>query len=277
MINILSFDIEEHFQVSGLADAVSRSEWERMPSRVEKNTRTILELLKRYEVKATFFILGWIAHRHPELIELIARDDHEIASHGYDHKLVYDMTPEQFHEGLAKTNEILKSLSGQQILGHRAPSFSIGIHDLEKFDVLSRLGFKYDSSIFPIKHFRYGEAQSAPLAPFDVKKDGQTLLKEFPMTVVEYFGKRIPAAGGGYFRLYPNFIIRRNFRKAMKDGRPVITYLHPWEFDPEQPRIRGGSFGNTFRHYVNLHKTRKKLEMILSRYEFGPFRDAIKK
>jgi polysaccharide deacetylase family protein (PEP-CTERM system associated) len=160
-------------------------------------------------------------------------------------------------------------------VGYRAPSFSIGLNDLDKFEVLAKLGFEYDSSVFPIRHFRYGEAQAAPLAPFDIKKDNRILLREYPLTVVEYLGKRIPAAGGGYFRLYPDFLIKMNISKAQREGRPVITYLHPWEFDPAQPRIKGAGFGNTFRHYVNLHSTEKKLEMLLSNYEFGPFKSAI--
>ena len=275
MKNILSFDIEEHFQVSGLAAAVSRDDWEKHDSRVENSTRTILELLKRHNIKATFFILGWIAERHPALVEQIAKDNHEIASHGYDHKLIYDMSTEQFREEMAKTSELLESLSGQKIIGHRAPSFSLGLKDTDKFRILKKLGFKYDSSLFPMKHFRYADAQSAPLAPFDITDNGEVLLKEFPLTVVEYFGKRIPAAGGGYFRLFPGFLINMSIRKTIADNRPVIVYLHPWEFDPGQPRIQGASRGNTFRHYINLNKTASKLEKILQRYEFTSFRKVL--
>lgn len=273
MKNILSFDIEEHFQVSGLAAAVNRNEWDSHNSRVEQSTQTILELLKRFNVKATFFILGWIAKRHPKLVEQIAGDGHEIASHGYDHKLIYDMTDDQFHEELDKTSELLESLSGQKIIGHRAPSFSLGINDIDKFKILAELGFKYDSSLFPMKHFRYADSVNSPLAPFDIKDGEKVILKEFPMTVVEYFGKRIPAAGGGYFRLFPDFFINMNIKKVIADNRPVIVYLHPWEFDPTQPRLQGAGFGNTFRHYVNLEKTYFKLEKIISKYEFTSFRD----
>ena len=206
MKNILSFDIEEHFQVSGLAAAVSRDDWDKHESRVEKNTHKILELLDRHRVRATFFILGIIAEKHPQLVREIAEGGHELASHGYDHKLIYDMTNDQLREELIRTNDILESISNKKIIGHRAPSFSIGLADVGKFEIMAELGFKYDSSLFPIKHFRYGDAQQAPLAPFTVKKNGKALLKEFPLTVVELFGKRIPAAGGGYFRLYPGAI-----------------------------------------------------------------------
>jgi polysaccharide deacetylase family protein (PEP-CTERM system associated) len=273
MKNILSFDIEEHFQVSGLAAAVSRDSWDSYPSRVEQNTHKILDVLESHGKHATFFILGWIAERHPRLIEEIATAGHELASHGYDHKLVYDMSDEEFRQDLIKTNDLLQSISGSEIAGYRAPSFSLALKDISKFKILYQLGFTYDSSLFPIKHFRYGDAGSCPLEPFEILDDGKTLLKEFPLTIVDLFGKRIPAAGGGYFRLYPNFIIRRNINKAIAEGRPTITYLHPWEFDPDQPRIKGAGFGNTFRHYINLNKTYGKLEYILNEFEFGPFRD----
>jgi len=276
MKNILSFDIEEHFQVSGLASAVSPDSWDKHPSRVEGNTHKILDLLERYKVKATFFILGWIAERYPELIEDIAKAGHEIASHGYNHELIYNMDSEALRQNLKLTNQILEPLAGQKIIGHRAPSFSIGLKDINIFEILSELGFTYDSSLFPVKRARYGDAQDSPLEPFDIKSGERLLLKEFPLTVVDFLGKRIPAAGGGYFRLYPNWLIKRNFRKAIADKRPVIVYLHPWEFDPDQPRIKGAGRGNTFRHYINLDKTYGKLEKILDEFEFVSFREYLK-
>lgn len=273
MKNILSFDIEEHFQVSGLVKAVSRESWDRYESRVEQNTLKVLDILERCKVKATFFVLGWIAERHWKLIEVIAQEKHEIASHGYDHKLIYDISIGQFADDLKKTNELLEAITRQKIIGHRAPSFSLNADDTDKFELLASMGFKYDSSLFPMKHFRYGKATSIPLGPFDIKKDGQTVIKEFPMSVVDFCGRRIPAGGGGYFRFYPNFFLKNNFNKVKADGRPNIIYLHPWEFDPDQPRIRGAELGNTFRHYINLKKTKARLEFILGEFEFGPFRD----
>ena len=273
MKNILSFDIEEHFQVSGFADTVSRADWDRHESRVEQNTLRILDILERHKVKATFFILGWIAKRHPRLIEVIAQEKHEIASHGYDHKLIYDLAVEEFKADLQKTNDFLKVITGQEIKGYRAPSFSLNAKDIEKFEMMAGLGFTYDSSLFPMKHFRYGDAVSVPLMPFNIENNGRAILKEFPMSVVDFAGRRIPAGGGGYFRLYPDFFLARNFRQVEKAGRPNIVYLHPWEFDPRQPRIKGGSFGNRFRHYLNLGKTKARLEFILKEFEFGPFRD----
>jgi len=275
MKNILSFDVEEHFQVSGMEKAISRSSWDSLHSRVEQSARKILKILDRNNVKATFFILGWIAERHPGLIKEIAKQGHEIASHGFDHKLVYNMTPEQFAVNLKQTNDLLESITGQRIYGYRAPSFSLAIDDIEKFEILAELGFTYDSSLFPMKHPRYGRAQSIPLRPFEIEKNHRCIIKEFPISVIKFLGKHIPAGAGGYFRLYPNMILRRNFKKVNNQERPVIIYLHPWEFDPDQPRVSGAGFGNTFRHYLNLDKTQSKLEMVLKEFEFGSFKDFI--
>jgi polysaccharide deacetylase family protein (PEP-CTERM system associated) len=271
MQNILSFDIEEHFQVSGLASAISRDDWDRHSSRVENNTDTILAILGRHQTKATFFVLGWIAQRHAGLIKKIVAAGHEIASHGFEHKLIYDMTPDEFAKDVKESLKIIEDIAGIKVQGFRAPSFSLSARDIEKFQILADLGIIYDSSLFPMKHFRYGDATTVPLAPFDIKNNGRTILKEYPMTVVDFMGKRIPAGGGGYFRLYPDFFIKRNFQKVNAEGRPVIVYLHPWEFDPGQPRAKGAGFGNTFRHYYNLKKTANKLDRLLASFQFGPF------
>ena len=276
MKNILSFDVEEYFQVSGLQKGVSRSAWENYKSRVEKSTDLILWLLNRHQVKATFFVLGWIAERHGRLVQKIAQEGHEIACHGYDHKLVYDMSVEEFAVDVKRTRDILESICGWKVRGYRAPSFSLAADDKKRFAVLSELGFTYDSSLFPMKHFRYGNALSIPLAPFVIKNGEDVLLREFPMTVVDFWGRKIPAGGGGYFRLYPNWLLHRNFKQAERQQRPVIVYLHPWEFDPGQPRIHGAGLGNTFRHYLNLGKTRGKLDKLLQEYEFCSFREYIK-
>jgi polysaccharide deacetylase family protein (PEP-CTERM system associated) len=273
MFNILSFDIEEYFQVSGLEQAVARTGWDKHQSRVEYGANIVLDILAKHDTKATFFILGWIAERHAGLIKTIASQGHEIANHGYDHKLLHEMSDEEFRGDIIKTNSLLENIAGQSIIGYRAPSFSLSSNDLARFEILSQLGFKYDSSLFPVKHFRYGKAVNIDLAPHDISRNNRILLKEFPMTVVDYFGRRIPAGGGGYFRLYPDFFLRMNFRKVNRQKRPVIIYLHPWEFDPDQPRLSGAGFGNTFRHYYNLRGTKSKLESILREFKFVPFRD----
>ena len=273
MKNILSFDIEEHFQVSGLEAAVKREDWERHSSRVENNTRKVLDILSRHNVRATFFVLGWIGRKFPKLIKDIFALGHEIASHGFDHQLVYRMTADQFKGDVLISLEILQNITGEKIIGFRAPSFSLAADDLVKFQALAELGIKYDSSLFPMKHFRYADAAGVPTYPHEIRIGSQTILREFPMTVVGFLGRRIPAGGGGYFRLYPDFFIRRNFLKVNSENRPVVIYLHPWEFDPDQPRIKGAGIGNTFRHYHNLHKTAGKLEKSLKEFKFGPFRD----
>lgn len=274
MQNILSFDIEEHFQVSGLAAAIKRSDWNNHSTRVENNTDKILALLAKHNVKATFFILGWIAERHPQMTKKIAVARHEIASHGYEHKLIYDMNPDEFAADVKKSLDIIEGIIGHKVKGFRAPSFSLAANDFEKFQILADMGITYDSSLFPMKHFRYGDATSVPLAPFDIISNGKAILREYPMTVVDFLGRRIPAGGGGYFRLYPDFLIKRNFNKVNAENRPVVVYLHPWEFDPDQPRVKGAGFGNTFRHYYNLKKTALKLDNLLTEYKFGPFREA---
>lgn len=276
MKNVLSIDVEDYFQVSGMEAVVSRDDWETYPSRVEQNTQKVLEILGRNDVKTTFFILGWIAERHRQLIKQIADLGHEIACHGYHHRLVYKMTTGEFVSDIKQTIELLEDITGRKVYGYRAPSFSLNANDIDRFEMMAELGLKYDTSLFPIRHFRYGKAGPIPLEPFDIKKGDRVIMKEFPMTVVNFLGKRIPAGGGGYFRLYPNFFIRRNFKKVNAEGRPVMIYLHPWELDPDQPRIKGIGFGNTFRHYLNLSKTQSKLEMVLQEFEFSPFVELLK-
>lgn len=273
MTNILSFDVEEYFQVSGLEKAVSRNDWHKYQSRVGLGTKKILEILGHKKTKATFFFLGCIAEKHPDLVRDVAAAGHEIACHGWDHRLLYHMNDDEFEQDVGKTKRLLEDISGKKVIGYRAPSFSLNADDRNKIKILANLGFKYDSSMFPMKHFRYGKAESVPRAPFEIKLDETCSIREYPMTVVDLMGKTIPAGGGGYLRFYPGFFIKRNFRKVNASGRPVIIYLHPWEFDPEQPRIKGAGFGNTFRHYHNLKSTAPKLEMILEEFRWGAFED----
>jgi len=271
MDNILSFDIEEYFQVSGLERAVGRQNWSNFPPRVYKSTQVILEILARRNTKATFFFLGCVADSNRPLVKEVAAAGHEIACHGWDHRLLYLMSDREFKVDVENTKKLLEDISGKAVVGYRAPSFSLNADDAAKFEILASLGFKYDSSLFPMKHFRYGKAEAVPRAPFDVVLKNSAVIREYPMTVVNFLGRAIPAGGGGYLRFYPGFLIKRNFRKVNAEGRPVIIYLHPWEFDPEQPRIKGAGFGNTFRHYFNLKSTAGKLEMILDNFACGPF------
>jgi len=267
--NALSFDVEDWFQVENLKSAVTRAQWDACELRVEANTRKILALLRETGTHATFFILGWIAERCPELVREIDRDGHEVASHGYAHRLVYDMTPDAFREDLLRSKRILEDIVGKPVLGYRAPSFSITPRNLWALDVLKEAGFQYDSSIFPISmHDRYGFA-GASTRPF-VWPNG---LVEIPLAVYPLGRHMLPVAGGGYFRLFPYWYFRRAFTRLNRERRAFTFYLHPWELDPDQPRMRV-PWLYRFRHYVNLHKTEARLRRLIGDFRFTTLKQA---
>jgi len=269
--NALSFDVEEYFQVSNYAGAVPRSSWETIPSRLRVGMDAILSALRDAGVKATFFVLGWVAERHADLVRALAGEGHEIAAHGYDHRLVYDLGEGPFRDDLRKTLEILSPLAGAGgVAGYRAPSFSITERSLFAFRVLKDEGLRYDSSLFPVRHPRYG----MPGAPrfIHVRDEG---IVEFPLTTVRALGKNLPVAGGGYFRLLPYAITRDAIARVNREGEPAVLYLHPWEFDPEQPVVPGAGVLNRFRHRVNLDRTGARLRRLLSEFSFAPLRDVI--
>jgi polysaccharide deacetylase family protein (PEP-CTERM system associated) len=272
MLNALSIDVEDYYQVSGFESRVRFEEWPSHESRVIGNTWRLLELLGFHRVKATFFILGWIAERHPQVVQAIRQEGHEIASHGYRHRLLYTMTREEFREDVRRTKAILEELSGEPVIGYRAPSFSIVQDNLWCLDVLQELGFEYDSSLFPIAHDRYGIAGGSRLPYYHTLSGGKRML-EFPPSTVRLLGQNVPVAGGGYFRLFPYRFIRWAIRRLNQhEGAPAIVYLHPWEIDPAQPRING-SLLNRFRHYVNLKKTEPRLRRLLKDFQFVPIRE----
>jgi polysaccharide deacetylase family protein (PEP-CTERM system associated) len=273
MRNALSIDVEEHFQVHNLEAAVARSSWDRQESRVEANVRRVLDLLDRHRVRATFFVLGWVAERRPGLVGEIASRGHEVASHGYGHRLVYTQTRDEFAEDLKRSVGILGTalaavpgLGGDAIRGYRAPSFSITRAVPWALDVIREAGFRYDSSIMPATgHHRYGMG--------DAPRFAHTLangLVECPLATVRVGGRNWPAAGGGYFRLCPLALTRWALRRINRQGHPAVVYLHPWEFDPEQPRLQGPSAWLRFRHYVNLDRTAPRLEKLLQEFAFAP-------
>jgi polysaccharide deacetylase family protein (PEP-CTERM system associated) len=272
-VNVMSVDVEDYFHVSALAEAAPRERWASFESRVVANTERLLDLFDEVDVKATCFVLGWVAEHHPGLVKTIAARGHEVASHGYWHQLVYDLTPEAFREDVGRSRRLLQDQSGQPVEGYRAPSFSITNRSLWALDVLIEEGYRYDSSIFPVRHDRYGIAD----APRDVHRltraSGQIL--EAPPATVRLAGQNLSIAGGGYFRLLPYAwhhwgIGRRNRR----DKAPAIFYLHPWEIDPGQPHLPAGRL-STFRHYTNLDKTEARLRRLLRTYPFGPMRDVL--
>jgi len=265
ILNGLSFDIEDWFQVENLKDAISFKQWEGCDLRVIQNTRRILSLLEKHQTRATFFVLGWIAEKCPSLIKEITAGGHEIASHGYGHELIYKLTPNEFHKDIKRSKEILESITATPILGYRAPSFSITPESKWAIDVLKDLGFTYDSSIFPTSfHNRYGFNGSSSL-PF---RFGNGLF-EIPLSTYRFGGANFPLAGGGYFRLFPYAYFRHFFQRLNKHGKPIVFYLHPWELDPGQPKMKV-RFNYRLRHYVNLEKTEKRLEKLLKEFRFVP-------
>jgi len=271
ILNALSFDVEEYFQVSNYAGAVPRERWEEIPSRLEIGVETILDALRGARVRATFFVLGWIAERHGEIVRRVAGEGHEIAAHGYDHRLVYDLSPEEFRADLRRTLGLLAPLAGP-VQGYRAPSFSITARSLWAFRVLAEEGFLYDSSIFPVRHPRYG----IPDAPRFIHRREEGIV-EFPLTTVRAFGRNLPVAGGGYFRLLPYLLTRDAIDRVNRAGEPAVLYLHPWEFDPGQPVVPGAGLVNRFRHRVNLGRTEARLRRLLAERRFAPLREVLER
>jgi len=270
VLNGISFDIEDWFQVENLKEVISCNDWNCCELRVVQNTRKILGLLEGHETRATFFILGWIAEKCPTLIKEIADNGHEIASHGYGHELVYKLNPESFYADLQRSKEILESITTSPVLGYRAPSFSITPKSEWAIDVLKDLGFAYDSSIFPTSfHNRYGFNGISSL-PFQFTNG----LLEIPLATYRFCGANFPLAGGGYFRLFPYGYFQYFFQRLNKQGKPIVFYLHPWELDPGQPKMKV-RFNYRLRHYINLEKTEKRLEKLLNEFWFVPLGDLV--
>jgi polysaccharide deacetylase family protein (PEP-CTERM system associated) len=263
--NAMTIDVEDYFQVSAFAPHISRSEWNSRECRVERNVQCILEMLDRHHTKATFFTLGWIAERYPGLIREIALRGHEVASHGYGHERASDQTEEAFFSDIQLAKVILEDLTGQEVCGYRAPSFSIGAGNLWAFDCLVSAGYRYSSSIYPIAHDHYGMPDS-PRFAYEVRPG----LLEIPITTLRAMGRNFPSSGGGYFRLLPYALSRWMLNRVnTTDQQPGIFYFHPWEIDPQQPRIDGIGSKTRFRHYVNLDKVEGRLNRLLGDFRWG--------
>lgn len=273
LLNALTFDIEEYFQVSGFERVIPRSRWTDFPSRVAPCTEKILEMLGEAGVRATFFVLGWVARRHPELVRAIDAAGHELGSHGFEHRLVYELSPQEFRADLGESLKVLEDITGKGVVCYRAASFSITPKSLFALEILAEEGIRYDASIYPIRHDRYG-MPAAPLGPYRVQTTAGEIW-EFPATAVSWWRFRLPVGGGGYLRLYPLFVTRWLLRQAHREGRPVLVYVHPWELDPQQPRVPGVPWPNRFRHYVNLHSTERKLRDLLGHFSWGSLSQAI--
>lgn len=259
--NAMTIDVEDYFQVSAFASTIPREQWESLPCRVERNIDIALALLDEAKAHATFFTLGWIAKRYPGIVRRIVDNGHELASHGYGHQRVSELSRSEFNEDISRAKKILEDLSGIPVIGYRAPSFSIGADNLWALDLLQEAGYQYSSSIYPIRHDHYGMPDAPRFAHYPRGNDG---MLELPPTTAILLGRNLPAAGGGYFRLLPyqasRWLIRRVNRQ---DGEPCIFYFHPWELDPDQPRQFNISTKTRFRHYINLKRMEPRIQLLL--------------
>jgi len=279
MINALTIDVEDYFQVNAFAGKIRFDDWASYPLRVGDNTRRILDLLDEYDIKATFFVLGWVGERLPQLVLDIHARGHEIASHGYAHQLIYMLKPEAFRIDVKRSKNILESIIGKAVNGYRAPSYSITKQSLWAIDILIEEGFVYDSSIFPVYHDTYG-MPDAPRFPYAISCQAGRII-EFPLTTYpirvgtkEY---RLPIAGGGYLRLLPAELLRRGIMSINRqEDQPAVLYFHPWEIDPKQPRIKAG-LKSCFRHYLNLARTEAKIRHLLKGINFSTMSEVLQK
>ena len=263
--NALTIDVEDYFQVSAFAPHIARSEWNTRECRVERNINCVLQMLADHDTKATFFTLGWIAERYPQLVRLIVAQGHELASHGYGHERATDQSEEAFFTDIHLAKIILEDLSGMAMQGYRAPSFSIGSANLWAFDCLARAGYRYSSSVYPIRHDHYGMPDS-PRFTYEVRPG----LIEIPITTLRVLKRNLPSSGGGYFRLLPYVVSRWMLgRVNASDRESGVFYFHPWEIDTEQPRIAGISSKTRFRHYLNIDRMEGRLNRLLSDFDWG--------
>jgi polysaccharide deacetylase family protein (PEP-CTERM system associated) len=267
-LNAMTVDVEDYFHASAFDRVVSRATWGELDSRVVANTRRLLDLFSEHHVRATFFMLGWVAQRFPGLVRDIAADGHELASHGHDHQLVYLLTPAQFREDVRRAKSTIEAITGVPVLGYRAPSFSIVKTSLWALDVLIDEGHTFDASIYPIRHDRYGIAD-APRAAHVIQRPAGSIV-EVPSSTVRFGSTNYPIAGGGYFRLFPYAATKWGIDKVnTTDRAPVVLYIHPWEIDPQQPRLPA-SRTTLMRHHVGMTTTLDKLRRVMTDFSFGP-------
>ena len=272
--NALTVDVEDYFHVAALAPSIHRDSWASRESRVVGNTQKLLAIFGQFDVRGTFFVLGWVAEKNPQLVRDIAARGHEIACHGFSHRLVYEQSPEEFYEETLRAKNLLEDITGSAVVGYRAASYSIVRKSLWALDILVELGFAYDSSIFPVHHDRYG-IPNAERAPHRMSTPKEKSIVEWPLATARIWGCRLPVAGGGYFRLLPYWFSRWGLASInRRELLPFIFYLHPWEIDPAQPRV-SASWLSQFRHYTNLGKCEERLRRLLGEFEFGTARDCL--
>lgn len=264
-LNALTVDVEDYFHVAAFEKQITPADWHSMTPRVDRNTRVLLDQFDRNNAKATFFFLGWVAERFPDLVKEVQRRGHEVASHGFSHTRVHQQTPAEFRDDVVKAKDILEQLTGEAVIGYRAPSFSINKQSEWAFEILKDIGHVYSSSTYPIKHDLYG-VPDWPQQPY-MRPEG---IWEIPMPTLTMYGRQLPIAGGGYFRLMPYWLSSKLISKFLKEDRmPYMFYFHPWEVDPEQPRVAGAGQKSKFRHYVNLDKMEHKLDRLLTQFNWG--------
>lgn len=274
--NAFTVDVEEHFQVAALKDAISVKSWPEQQSRVERNTNRILEILANHNVKGTFFVLGWVAERKPALLKLIVSAGHELACHGQSHQLVYDQDVSVFREETLRAKKTLEDISGVAVTGYRAASYSITSRSIWALDLIAEAGFKYDSSIVPTRHDLYGIA-GAPPFPYRIRLSGGRELTEFPPSTIRIGGQQVPIGGGGYFRIFPYWFSRWGLSSIVRThNQPFSFYIHPWEIDAEQPRVET-NWRSSFRHYYNLDKCEARLQRLLADFKFSTMRSILDK
>jgi len=269
--NVVSVDVEDYFHAEAFSDVVDRARWDSYASRVEPNTRRLLELLAALNVHATFFVLGWVAERFPALVREIAAGGHELGCHSYWHRLIYKLDPAEFREDTRRAKNVIEQIAGQPVTGYRAPTYSVIDRSVWALDILTELGFTYDSSIFPIHHDRYG-MPGAPRAPFRFQTPSGPMT-EFPITTFRLAGHNLPVGGGGYLRLLPRLYTRLGLKRVQKEGLPIVIYIHPWEVDPEQPRLPG-RLSSRLRHYTNLSQTLARFQSVLQAGNYTSFRES---
>ncbi len=273
----LTVDVEDYFQVSAFENSINRSSWDSLPHRVSNNTNKILDIFGELSLKSTFFVLGWVAERYPDIVKRMSNEGHEVCCHGYGHERITTLTPEIFLDDITRSRKLLQDISGQSVDGYRAPSYTITNQTLWALDALIEAGFSYDSSIFPIHHDVYG-IPGAQRFPHIIEREKGTL-KEFPPSTIEFslLGKNmtLPFSGGGYLRLLPVSLMSKAYNHLEKAGHPSTLYFHPWEIDPDQPRMQG-SLKSKFRHYINLATTESKLRYLFARHSFAPMSVVLK-
>ncbi len=271
MKNILTVDVEEWFHPEALQHLFPREKWDEQPARVEPLVERLLQVFAEHGARATFFVLGWVAQKHPQLVRRIVEQGHEVASHSFSHRMVTKMTPEEFEKDLKQSVKVLHDITGQAVLGFRAPTFSITKESFWAYRVLVNEGFEYDSSIYPIWHDRYG-VPDAPRSAYWVEVENGRRILEFPMPTLRFGSKNFPFGGGGYLRIFPLLFTRRAIKKFNAEGQPAIVYMHPWEFDVDQPRVRLGKL-QSIRHYANIGRNENKLRRLLKEFEWMSFKE----